>query len=107
MHENELCSAVIQVLKQWHDRNRVLWHGYCSLLEDVAEIKSNVTLPEIKKALRQLYKQGYVTVEPVYNPSNGMLNGRAYFYNPDFASSEKTQQMQQLPQDKPVTQHTN
>ena len=44
-------------------------------------VGKEIPLSLIKEALRELRKQGFVKVEPIYKEESGMLNGSGYFYN--------------------------
>lgn len=79
---NVLCSVILDVLYEWHKKQSGWWYGYTKLMIDVRDrMGKEIELSPIKEALRELRKQGFVKVEPIYKEESGMLNGSGYFYN--------------------------
>lgn len=79
---NVLCPVVLDVLYEWHRKQRGWWYGYTKLMTDVRDrMGKEIELSLIKEALRELRKQGFVKVEPIFKEESGMLNGSGYFYN--------------------------
>jgi hypothetical protein len=82
LENNLICTVILDVLHNWHNKQRGYWYGYARLIDDVKyRIGKEITIKEAKKALQQLRKQGLVSLEAVYKEHNGMLNGSGYFYN--------------------------
>jgi len=79
---DQLCNAVLDVLREWHKKQIGWWYGYTDLMIGVRDkMGEEIPLLLIKKALKELRKQGLVKVEPIYKEESGMLNGSGYFYN--------------------------
>ena len=79
---NVLCTVVLDVLHEWHRKQSGWWYGYARLMIDVRDkVGKEIPLTPIKEVLRELRKQGFVKVEPIYKEESGLLNGSGYFYN--------------------------
>ena len=77
-----LCGVVLEVLKYWHYKERGFWYGIMCLQEEIDHRTNNYYSHEaIKKALRELKKDGKVITEPIFNERDGKLNGSGWFYN--------------------------
>lgn len=79
--KQQLNDTVYSILKEWHNKEKGWWYGYTQLMIQVKErLGKEVGLSRIKKSLSFLYKEGKVTVQPIYKEDSGLLNGSGYFY---------------------------
>jgi len=77
-----LCGVVLEVLEYWHYKERGYWYGMMCLQEEIDHKTNKYYSHEaIKKALRELKKEGKVITEPIFNECDGKLNGSGWFYN--------------------------
>ena len=77
-----LCGVVLEVLKYWHEKESGWWYGMMCLQEEIDHKTGKYYSHDaIKKALRELKKNGKVFTQPIFNECDGLLNGSGWFYN--------------------------
>ena len=80
--EYPLLDAVVKIFIEWDEKNRGWYYGFSALLDDLYHITGKMeNEKEIRKILRKLVKDKILRCEGIFNESNGMLNGKGYFYN--------------------------
>jgi len=82
--ENELDKTILKILKHWHKTEPGWWYGN-ETLADAIFMETGNTYPdkEVRQSLKRLKKAGLIVTKPIFSDSNGLLNGRGWFYPGD------------------------